>query len=437
MIPTPRLLVLAALPLLVALLVVADDGAWPLVLALDGVVVGVALVDLLRARVPVVRAQRVVPRLVGVGDRFQVQLTLTWDGVGRAPRALRVADAGLRPRAAEGQAVWAPPRDLPMDADGVAFLSWPATLTTRGRYEAGPAVVRMASPFGLWWRQASAEAPAEVRVVPDFAPLRREGLLGRAGVRKAPVRARRRPGGDAELERLRAYVPGDPFRRVDWKATARRGRVISRDLGQEVNQRVILLLDAGRLMSAELDGLAAFDHALSAAVVLANAALRQGDRVGFLVYDDEVRRWLPPRGGASVAAGILQASFDVFPSAAEADHALALRHLVSHVRARSLVVLLTHVADRVNGEAVTALVGALAGRHLPVAVWLRDPELDALADGADDPYTQGAAAHLLEERAEALTAVRRRGALVVDATPKALSASLLNRYLEVKARHLL
>src|SRR5690606_23142930 len=130
---------------------------------------------------------------------------------------------------------------------------------------------------------------------------------------------------------------------------------------------------------------------------LAHTALKAGDRVGLMVYDHRVVRWVPPRGGMDTAHRLIRATYDVFPSEGETDHALAFRQLAGRVRNRSLVVLLTHVADRVGAEGVESLVRAVSGRHLPVAVWLRDPALDALADDPQaEAHAAGAAAHLLE-----------------------------------------
>ena len=125
----------------------------------------------------------------------------------------------------------------------------------------------------------------------------------------------------------------------------------------------------------------------------------------------------------------------------EPDYALAFRYLTGRVRRRSLVVLLTTVVDEVNADLAARVGHALALRHLPLVVWIRDPEIDALlASESMTPsaqYTRGAAAEMMAWRERSLAALRKRGALVVDANPEALSLDLLGRYLEIKARQLL
>jgi uncharacterized protein (DUF58 family) len=163
--------------------------------------------------------------------------------------------------------------------------------------------------------------------------------------------------------------------------------------------------------------------------------------VGLLAYDRRVRVWLPPRGGASTVHRLIRATYDLRPTLEEPDHVLALKYLSERVRRRSLVVLLTSVQDEPTADLAAALVHALANRHLAVAVWVRDTDLDALVEtqASDDAglYVQAAAAELVGWRERALAALRRRGALAVDVAPDAITSSLIHRYLEVKARRLL
>lgn len=431
MIPTRRLVAAAAVPLALALAAAwVPSLLWP-ILALDGLLVVVGLADALLNR-GTVRADRSFDEVQVVGREFPVTVGV----VGRTPRTLHLRLTDDAPGAAEGL-----PVAVRLRPGTRAELRYSARVGRRGEHAFGPVTVRWLSPLGLWERQVALTVPGAVRVYPSFAQLRGPGLRAREGRERVPLRARRRPGGENEFERLRPYAPGDSYRHVDWKATARRRELVSREYGQESNQNILFLLDGGRMMSARHGELTAFDHALNASLVMAQAALRRGDRVGMMVFDRQVRVWLSPRAGARSGARLIRGTYDVFPSWEEPDYALALRFLSQKVRRRSLVVLLTVVADEVNASLTEALVGAMARRHLPLCVWLRDPDLDALV--ADEPadrearYVQGAAAGLVDGRERALAAVQQRGALIVDSTPDQLTERLLSRYLEIKARRLL
>jgi uncharacterized protein (DUF58 family) len=431
LIPTRRLVALAAAPIALAIAVPFVPGVWIPLVAIDIALAVIALLDALIAWGNVGVARKFAP-VQAIGRPFEV--TLTVQNLGRRRLSLRVADDAPGPT--EGL-----PAAIVLPGGTHGEVTYTMRVDKRGAHPFGAVAVRWKSPLGLWERQRRLDTPGSLRVYPDFAQLRSYGLQARADEQRLPVRVRRRPGGENEFERLRPYVPGDPYRHIDWRATARRGDFVSREYGQEVNQNLIFLLDAGRMMSAANGSLTSFDHALNAALMMAQVALRHGDRVGFLAFDHQVRAWLPPRGGTRSGGRLIRATYDLFPSLAEPDYAMAFRHLSKRVRRRSLVVLLTAVVDEPNAALSSALVRGLAGRHLPLCVWVRDGELTALAEGpADnrsDAYVRAAAAEIVGWREKALANVRRSGALVVDSPPERLTPQLLSRYLEIKARRML
>ncbi|MFT6143381.1 MAG: hypothetical protein ACJAZO_002394 [Myxococcota bacterium] len=427
MIPTRRL-VLVTLPLLALSAVVffVKLALAPL-LALDALLVVVCVMDWLanRGRVSVERSYKPVQV---VGRPFSVLLRLSTPG--RRRLSVRVVDDA--PGITRGL-----PYDGRLDALGLEH-AYELMVTERGAHSFGVVTVRFRSPLGLFEGQRRLGVDDIVRVYPNFAQLRFNNIHNREDERRAPVRARRKPGGENEFERLRPYVRGDAYRHIDWRATARRQELVTREYGQESNQNVLLLLDCGRMMSAKMGDLSAFDHALNAALMVGQTALRHGDRVGMLAFDDKVRAWLPPKAGARNGARLIRGLYDVFPSAGEPDYAMAFRYLASRVKRRSLVVLFTSIVDDASAELAHQLVSALARRHVPVCVWVRDPEVEALLHKSGvDPYTRGAAAEIAGWREKALADLQRRGALVVGGDPEALTPNLLASYLEVKARRIL
>ena len=428
MIPTGRLVALFALPLAVSALLPWLPAAWPAVALLDVVVLLVALSDALLTRAKLT-VSRELTHVQAVGRAFEVVLEIC--NVGRRAVLLRVVDD------APGEVTGLSDTAF-VASGGVWRAAYQLTVGGRGAHVFGPVTVRWMSPLGLFERQQRFAVEDTLRVYPDFAQLRTYGLTAPSSERRVPVRARRRAGGETEFERLRPYVAGDPYRHIDWRATARRREFVTREFGQESNQNVIFLLDCGRLMTSQGGSLTAFDHALNAAVIMGQAALRHGDRVGLLAFDDQIRVWLPPKGGKRSGGRLIRSTYDLFPSVRDPDYALAFRHLHARVRRRSLVVLLTHVSDEVNGQLAEQLVGALRGRHIPLAVWLRDAEIEELiSDPEEDPFTKGAAAELANYREQSLATMRRRGVLTLDVTPGELTPQLVGKYLEVKARGLL
>jgi uncharacterized protein (DUF58 family) len=429
--PTRRLVLLSILPLAVALSWVFVEPSLVVLAAIDAVLLVVVVIDAVIASGAVDAERRHAP-VWSVGERTPVVLRIR--NAGRRHLDLEVHDDA--PAVPEGL-----PAVLSLAPGDAEEVSYAVRMEQRGHHRFGGITVRWWSPLGLWQRQTRVEAPADVRVYPAFEHLRRYGLKAREAEQRLPVRARRRPGGENEFQRLRGYVPGDPYRHIDWKATARRQKFTVREYGQESNQTVLFLVDAGRTMGMTLGARTAFDHALDAAMTMGHAALRHGDRVGLMVFDRSMRVWQPPRTGRRTAARLIQSTYNEFPSLHETDFAAAFRHLSTNVRRRSLVVLLTAVQDEVVAANATAVIRALGSRHLPLVVWLRDPDLTALTESPareeEEWFARAAAAELVTWRERSLTDLRKRGALVVDCAPDQLTSELLGAYMEIKARRLL
>ncbi|MBA3970356.1 MAG: DUF58 domain-containing protein, partial [Gemmatimonadetes bacterium] len=252
-------------------------------------------------------------------------------------------------------------------------------------------------------------------------------------------RSARQRGEGLSFESLREYVPGDDPRRIDWKATARRGAATVRQFEAERSQNVLLMIDAGRLMSERIGGRERLDHALAAALLLADVAGKHGDRVGAFVFADRVQRFLPP--ARTPLARLADALGGTEARPVEPDYPGAFTFLAGQLRKRSLLVLFTDVIDPDASAALVGHLAAAARRHLPLVVALRNPELESAAvapvQGEADVFTRAAAEELLGARAIALAAMHRAGVLVADTRPSDAVPLVVNRYLEVKQRGLL
>jgi uncharacterized protein (DUF58 family) len=262
----------------------------------------------------------------------------------------------------------------------------------------------------------------------------------------AEARRRREPGvtpvrrlGEGRLfESLREWVSGDDVRNIDWKATARRGKLIARQYEAERRQQVLLVLDTGRLLSGEIAGVARLDYVVQAALELAYAAVQHDDNVGVMAFADGVQFFVPPQRGRAGLRRVLDVLTVVEPTLVEPDYPGAFRYLAVRNRKRALTVLFTDVIDRFASEALVAHVATLRPRHLPLAVTLRNPELDAVAGlrpvGIEDAFRKAAAEELLRAREDALTHIRRAGVLVLDVAPQRAAQAVVASYLDLKRR---
>jgi uncharacterized protein (DUF58 family) len=438
LIPTPRLVLLALAPLALAFALAFDNTLLAPMLAADGGLVFLALLDAALASGRSIVIAREAPAVLSVGRANAVRLRLR----STAARRLEVTVNDDRPPYV---AVADLPARATLAARGRATVTYHLSPSRRGAVELGDHTVRYASPLGLWQRQLRLPARDTLKVYPDVTAVRVYELLARQSRENLLVRAVRLRGGENEFERLREYGRDDEYRNIDWKATARRGRLIVREYQQERNQTVVCLLDCGRLMTAESEGLAQLDHALNAVLMLAHVAARGGDQLGLMAFDARVRTYLAPAGGRRAAQRIAQAMYDVHPSLVETDFEGAFTELTKRLRKRALVVLFTQVIDDVSAKTVLRQVRSLRPRHLPVCVLFRDTDLDRLAEpGAGlatapdgDLFVAGAAAETILWRERLVRDLKAGGALVLHVPPRQTTPAIINRYLQIKAQHLL
>lgn len=310
-------------------------------------------------------------------------------------------------------------------------------LPERGVYRWSAVHLRMDGPMGLMRLTVERPVTAECRVYPDIRRVRDHIVTRRLHDAIAPhLRTARIRGIGSEFESLREYEDGDDIRRIDWRASARYLRPIVRNYEIEPFRTVMVLVDAGRLMAQSAGDGAKLDHAIDAALMVAGVALDGGDRCGALVFDDQLRAYLPPRGGLGQLRAVVETLFDVKPTFAESHFQRAFVQLQTRLRKRSLIVILGDVTDVDASASLLSGVVALSRRHLVVFAALRTPEVQAVIDAPSrtvaDPYEKAVAYRLLEDRAAVMARMHKSGVQVLDVEPERVTVPLVNKYLELR-----
>lgn len=438
LVPTKRLAVALVAAGLVLFVVPPSAAAWVFALVAAVLVVAVAADLLSMPSARELAVERSVAGRLSLGAANLVQIGLE----NNSDRPLRclLRDAApaefsqLEPGSLIAQ-VAAPPR-------GSTVHRYHVTPSRRGRYEFGDVHLRLRGALGLVDRQLRFEAALDVDVYPNIKAVSKYQLLARKGaLLEMGIKSIRMAGLGTEFESLREYQPDDEFRRIDWKATARRGKPITQVREAERSQSILLAIDSGRMMTPELDGVAKLDRAINAALMLAYVAIASGDNVGLLVFGREIQRYVAPARGRRQLLAILESLHAVVAEMSEPDYPRALQYLATRNPKRSLVVLFTDIWSREGSRRLLSAMVALRPRHLPLCVTLRDPSLDELLRGAPagsaDVYAQAVAEQLLVDREDARRTLISRGALVLDTTAEQLSIAAVNKYLEVKTAGLL
>ena len=416
--------------------IIPDIGTPLAVALLAAIVISVAIDYLRLPRRAAVTVERAAPDTLGLGDTADITYAIrsAWSWPARVTLFDRIPQ-GM----SGGGEMGADQHDVPPLDERVFAL--PVVGETRGRYSLGPVAMRIITPLGLLARiVVTPPREAEsITVVPSLTNVRRFRLLALQNrLSEAGVRALKLRGEGTAFAGLRDYVPGDDPRLLDWKATARHGRLISREQTIERSQTVISLIDCGRAMTQLAGHYSRFEHVLSAALVLSDVAATSGDRVGLLAFDDRIRASMPPQRGDRALRGLHRALSGLEATLTEPDYLSAFRVLATSQRRRALVVFFTDVVDVRSAKTFISYAGRAAHRHLLVVVAIQNEVLMAAArpsiEGATALYQSAAAEELVRERDEALARMRGAGVVVLDVAPSRMAAAVVNRYLEIKAR---
>lgn len=321
-------------------------------------------------------------------------------------------------------------------------LQYDVTPYERGTDSFQGTFLRLDCPLGLVEREIRLSTEESVRIYPnvlalrEFDLLKQKGKLNQIGIRRSRIRGL---GGD--FESLREYAEGDDYRKIDWKATARKGKLVVRQFEQERNQPVVLFIDVGRRMLSEVNGVTKLDLVLDSLLMLANAAVTAGDYVGLLVYSDVVKRYIPPRRGRNQLGILIEAIHDLVAEPVESEPSVALGYFSARWKRRSLIVSFTDVEDEEEARDLGIAFGPLAKRHLLLLARISDPRLKEAAsqivDEIDDVYLKASAMLFTNERKAAGSSIANFGIHTMDSEPQELAANLVSFYFVVKERSLL
>ncbi len=428
-------IVLAVLGIVPALLpALVDPGLWQLWIAYTGLLLVLLVADALLS--PGVRNLSAELELaetmsVGVGQEAVVRCSASFGHTRRTQFRLDGSPDLEMPETFEGQLLMEPTRT-------------PVRLCSRrrGTAEVTALWLRYTGPLGLAQRTVCLPRQTSLRVVPDIQAVRTMALSF-ANPRETTVglKIERFTGAGSEFHAMRNYVDGLDIHSIDWKASARHTRLMCREHRAERNHHVVIAIDRGRLMSEELQGLTRLDHAIHGALLLAYMSLRAGDRVSLYWFDSNPGQLSPPCSGIASFQALLRISADLAYTSEETNFTLALTQLMTDLRRRALVVVLTDFVDTITAELMVDNIMRLCRRHMVVFGALRNPLFDRLIDTEPSSLADIERAvvceTLLRDRRLVLRRLQRAGVLCFDTVPSGIGPGLINRYLEIKRREMI
>ncbi|MCS7222951.1 MAG: DUF58 domain-containing protein [Armatimonadetes bacterium] len=300
-------------------------------------------------------------------------------------------------------------------------------------------VVALTSSLGLVQAFTTMRQDQTFSVLPNLAEARKFELvmkkmqMSQFGSRPYPLR-----GAGTEFASLRDYCPDDDPRWIDWNATARRGRLVSKEFQWERGQNVIALVDSGRVMATRLNGATKLDHAVNACAFLLYLARHLDDKIGLMVFSQTIDRWLSPRRGLPQWEACLRVLRQVEPRFVEADYQRAFTFIGNQVTRRSFFIVFSDLTDPDTSEALLSYCGLLAEKHYVLLVAVSDFEyqdvLKKVPQTEEDLFRCAAAIALMQERMRAVAFLKERGVAVLDATPEKIWGALVDHYFLAKRR---
>ncbi|HHH76140.1 MAG TPA: DUF58 domain-containing protein [Phycisphaerae bacterium] len=317
-------------------------------------------------------------------------------------------------------------------------LSFHLLAKRRGGFTLNRLYVRVLPMLGLFYRQFVIELPSELHIYPNLVNLRKYDLMIKRGLMSAQGLAKVRKLGEGSVfESLRSYSQGDPLSKIEWKATAKRSRLIVKNYQPEKEQSIVVALDIGRATAGEFDGISRLDYFINATMLLAYVALRQGDWFSMVAFSDRIESYLPPVRHIKQIDQVARALYKLQPRLVESDYAGSCRFLGLKNRKRSLLCMMTDIIDSDVAADIIAYLARFARTHLPLLVTLNDPQVNDVINqplsSGEDTYTKAIAIDIQAAREEALAAMRRYGVGVLDVSPQQLTPDLVNRYSLIKS----
>ncbi len=304
----------------------------------------------------------------------------------------------------------------------------------RGDYTFAATDCRIRGKLSLWQYRRKIPCLSNTKVYPNFAAQRHYSLLGASHQSHFGIQRKQQRGEGNDFHQLREFRDGDPLRAIDWKATARIRKLITREYQQERDQQIVVLLDCGRRMAHSDAGLSHLDETLNSVLLLAHLAIKQGDAVGMMTFGG-VDRWLAPAKGNKASRSLLHNLYDLYPTRSASDFRNAASQLMTRLKRRAMVVIVTNTRNEENDE-ITAAISLLKNRHLVVIADLRESVIDQIESETPTTLEQSltwlGASNYRTEREHFHERLRGHGALILDVIPKHLTSMLINQYHDIK-----
>lgn len=313
--------------------------------------------------------------------------------------------------------------------------------TERGSYAFGRVRIYVASPMGLIVRRYTLCQPQEVKVYPSYIMLRQYELLAKSNkLNEMGIKRIRRIGNNTDFEQIREYVSGDDYRTINWRATARRSRLMTNVYQEERSQQVFSVIDKGRMMQQSFGGMTLLDYAINASLVLSFVAVNKQDKAGLITFSSQMETLIPASRHSGHLQTLQEALYAEKTVFGETDYSALLTALRRHVSQRSLLILYTSFTSMPALRRQLSFLRQIARYHQLLVVFFEDVELKEMATTKEkkkggkstEAYYQRIVAEKFRYDQQLVAhTLHQYGIMALLTTPQALSVNVINKYLEL------
>jgi uncharacterized protein (DUF58 family) len=440
MIPVPRvrLIILFGIPLIIYIFGFRYAPLFGVAVGCDALILAWAILDAL-ATLPNLNYEVIFkskkPFSIGRTNSLPVRLVNPARDRSRT-RARLAVKLGL-PKWIEDQTP-----DHSMELEGfmereITFLLRPIR---RGSFVIDWLYLRIGSKYGFFYFDQKRRIDLTIDVYPDIKQLSHYLKLSKNNRDyRLGINRNRWIGSGSELESLRDYQKDDDSKLLDWKASTRLNRPISKVFQMETNNQITIALDCGRLMMSEQKGLNTLDHAINSLLILAHIAFNAGDTVSIVAFSDKIIAKTPPLKGRDSLKKITQFLTKLQPGFVESNYAMMFDYLEQTQRKRAFIIVITDMIDDIHYELFKKRINWLSRKHFLLFILMQDTLLSMSANqetgSLDDLYMKAAGREMLLQRNKAILKLKNYHVNVLDVLPHELTGPLINKYLELKARN--
>lgn len=332
------------------------------------------------------------------------------------------------------------PESFDVKNDTISLLLSPDTAASgfyhviplkKGDYMFGEVCVRVFGVLGLSGRQYKYAVEEPVKVYPDIIGLKKylnlmtKNRLDESGFKSAT------PGGENEFDFLREYQPGDSYRYISWKATAKRNFPVTRINRKEIERTVFVMLDCGRMMTTKYGILTKLDHCVNTALILAASVINNNDRFGLLAFDDRMISYIKPANDKNIYHKIMSSLYKVSSDYKKSDYAGAYKFVKKNVNGNSIIFIFTELYDKTVSKELIEMVSLLRKNHIVKIISF--DEIEKLSVGYNLKNITRYTLQLMEisERKQIIFDLKAKGIDTICVNAENITVKTVNRYLSI------